>query len=89
MSYRHIFENSEDGNCPLCGSRAEEHRNNSRLILNGWYCSNKNCEYSFDNFLEKMDKIDSERSGGFGIGKILKYVAIGVGVILLLRFCAF
>ena len=61
MSYRHIFENSKDGKCPLCGSQAEEHRNNSHTILNGWYCSNKNCKYSFANELLKWEKIDSER----------------------------
>ena len=61
MSYRHIFENSKDGKCPRCGSEAEEHRNNSRSILNGWFCSNKNCEYSFNSRLATMNKMDSEK----------------------------
>ena len=87
MSYRHVFENSKDGKCTLCGSEAEERRNNSNTILNGWFCSNKNCDYSFDNFLEKMNKIRSENESSGGIGKILKYVGIGVGVLILLNMC--
>ena len=59
MSYRYIFENSKDGKCTLCGSRAVERRNYSRH--NGWFCSNKNCEYSYFGHLEKINKINAER----------------------------
>ena len=84
MSYRRIFENSKDGNCPLCGSQAEEHRNNPGL-LNGWFCSNKNCEYSFDNFLAKMNKINSDGDTSSSddsyevliVKKELKFILIG------------
>jgi ribosomal protein L37AE/L43A len=83
MSYRRIFENSEDGNCPLCGSQAEK-RNNSRL--NGWYCSNKNCKYSFDNTLAILNKADSAKGGTGSIYKVSKVLFIIGFIIAVISF---
>ena len=53
--YEHMFKTLGNGNCHRCGSKPVK-ITNCRDAFVGLYCSNEECECSFNNTMERINK---------------------------------